>query len=138
MISIDNGYQKYRSNSTSIFSCKYHIIFCPKYRRSVLTEDIAKRLKEIFYEISKKIDCYILEIEILPDHVHMILDCDPSFGITKTIRNLKGTSSRLLKKEFPELKKRLPCLWTRTSFISTVGSVSLETVKKYIQNQKGR
>jgi len=138
MISIENKYPEYRSNSTLVFSCRYHVIFCPKYRRNVLTNKISIRLKEIFSEISEEISCPILEMEILTDHVHLLIDCDPSFGITKAIRTLKGKSANIIRNEFPELKKRLPCLWTRTSFIATVGSVSLETVKKYIQNQKGK
>ena len=138
MISIENKYTEYRSNSSSIFSCRYHVIFCPKYRRNVLTNEISIRLKEIFSEISEKISCPIVEMEILTDHVHLLIDCDPSFGITKVIRELKGKSSKLLRNEFPSLKKRLPCLWTRSSFIATVGSVSLKTVKKYIQDQKGK
>jgi len=138
MMVIENKKAEYKTNSHFVFCCNYHIIFCPKYRRSVLLEDIPKRLNEIFFEICEKINCRIIEIEILPDHVHMILECDPSFGVSRAISRLKGTSSRILKKEFPSLTKRLPCLWTRTSFVSTVGSVSLDIVKKYINDQKGK
>jgi putative transposase len=76
-------------------------------------------------------------MEIMSDHVHLLLDVNPDFGVKKAITQLKGVSSRKLRDEFPELKSKLPCLWTRGKFVSTVGSVSLETVKAYIENQKG-
>ncbi|MFW6002022.1 MAG: IS200/IS605 family transposase [archaeon] len=130
--------ESYRSNSNFIFSCKYHVIFCPKYRRSVLTKNIQKDLIDILHNVCEKNNNFIIEIEVLEDHVHLILDCDPSYGIVKIIREMKGTSSRILREKYPELKTKLPCLWTRSSFISTVGSVSLERVKKYIEDQKGK
>ena len=126
---IENKDLKYRSNNHNFFCCNYHVIFCPKYRRSVLNEQISLRLKEIFLDTCKKCNSKLIELEIMPNHIHMILDCDPSFGICKLIRQLKGNSSRILRIEFPELKKKLPCLWTRSSFISSVGAVSLEIVK---------
>lgn len=138
MILLSNTEHKYKSNSHFVFCCNYHVVFTPKYRRSVLSDDISKRLKEIFYSISEEINVDLIELEIMPDHVHMVVNCDPSFGITKTIRILKGKSAKLLRSEFPSLKKRLPCLWTRSSFIATVGSVSLEVVKRYVKNQKGK
>lgn len=137
-MNIEHVQNNYRSNSHFLFNCKYHVIFCPKFRRPVLTEDISKRLKEILIEISNKYNSLIIEIEILLDHIHMIIDCDPSFGITKVIREMKGNSSRILRSEFPDLRTKLPSMWTRSSFISSVGTVSLEVVKQYIQDQKGK
>lgn len=135
---IKNITKSYKTSSHLTFSCQYHVIFCPKYRRKVLINGIDKRLKEIFIQVSEKYDFAIVEMEIMSDHVHLLIDCDPRFGIMNCINKLKGTSSNLLRNEFLELKSKLPSLWTRSSFISTVGSVSLEVVKKYIEEQKNK
>ena len=131
-----NKDKEYKKNNHIVYSCQYHVIFCPKYRRPVLTENIVPRLKEIFYEIALKYDFEIIEMEVMKEHVHLLIDCNPRFGIMECVTKLKGISSKTLREEFPTLKSKLPCLWTRSAFISTVGSVSLETVKKYIENQK--
>ena len=133
---INNKNKEYKLKSHLFYSCQYHVIFCPKYRRPVLTENIVPRLKEIFYEIALKYDFEIIEMEVMKEHVHFLIDCNPRFGIMECVTKLKGISSKTLREEFPTLKSKLPCLWTRSAFISTVGSVSLETVKKYIENQK--
>jgi len=131
--------KKYNSDGCFIFSCQYHVIFCPKYRRKVLSEPIAIKLKELIK--SKQIEYgYNLEdLEILEDHVHMILDVNPKFGgIYRIVSKIKGYTSNQLRKEFPELKSKLPTLWTNSRFISSVGSVTLDIVKKYIENQKNK
>jgi len=135
---LKNKTKQYNSTNFMVYSCQYHVIFCPKYRRSVLINDIAFRLNEIIYDICKEIKCNVIEIEVMPDHVHLLLDVDPKFGIHKTVSIIKGKSSHILREEFPSLKKRLPTLWTRSKFISSVGSVSLEVVKQYILEQKGK
>ena len=80
----------------------------------------------------------VLEMEVMPDHVHLLLDVDPTIGIDILVSRIKGRTSNLLHKEFPELSRKLPTLWTRSKFIATVGSVSLDVVKQYIENQKGK
>lgn len=133
---ISNRNKEYKSKSHLIYSCQYHVIFCPKYRRKVLNNGVDIRLKEIFNEVALKYEFDILEMEIMDDHVHLLIDCNPRFGIMECVNKLKGTSAKKLVKEFPYLKSRLPNIWTRSAFISTVGSVSLDVVKKYIENQK--
>ena len=81
---------------------------------------------------------YVLEMEVMPDHVHLLLDVDPTIGINIIVSRIKGRTSNVLNREFPELQSKLPTLWTRSKFIATVGSVSLDVVKKYIENQKGQ
>lgn len=127
---------KYKSNKNIVYSCKYHVIWCPKYRRKVLVNGIDERLKEVLLETIKETNSEILEIEVMPDHVHLILDVDPQYGITKVIKQLKGRSSNILRKEFPILRSRIPTLWTNSYFVSTVGGVTLDIVKKYIEDQK--
>ena len=127
---------KYRSTETTVYCCRYHIIFCPKYRRKVLRETIAERFKQIVMSMQEEQNFYVIEMEVMPDHVHMLLDVDPTIGVNIVIARIKGKTAHILNKEFPELTRKLPTLWTRSKFIATVGSVSLEVVKKYIEGQK--
>lgn len=136
ILNIVNENKKYKTATHLTFSCQYHVIFCPKYRRRVLKDGIDERLKEIIYEVANKYDFDVPSMEIMEDHVHLIIDCNPRFGIMDCVTKIKNISSKLLRDEYPQLKRKLPSLWTRSSFISTVGTVSLETVKKYIENQK--
>ncbi|MBW4615063.1 MAG: IS200/IS605 family transposase [Desmonostoc vinosum HA7617-LM4] len=128
--------EKFKSNNNVVYSCKYHVIFCPKYRRKVLVNAIASRLKELLAQIAIEIKVEILEMEIMPDHVHLLIDIDPQFGVHRVVKRFNGTTSRYLRLEFPELKSRLPSLWTNSYFVSTVGGAPLDVVKMYIQNQK--
>ena len=133
---IQNKQKEYKKTYDMTYSCQYHVIFCPKYRRSVLKDGVDKRLKEIILDLKVKYDFDVIEMEVMSNHVHLLLNVNPKFGIYNVISKIKGQSSSILRKEFPFLKSKLPCLWTRSKFISTVGSVSLEVVKKYIEEQK--
>jgi putative transposase len=104
----------------------------------VLREPIAKRFKEVVLSMQEEQNFKVLEMEVMPDHVHLLLDVDPTVGINILISRIKGKTSNVLNREFPELKRRLPTLWTRSKFIATVGSVSLDVVKQYIEDQKGK
>jgi len=130
--------KKYDSDGDFIFSCQYHVIFCPKYRRKVLSDNIAKRLKELVMSKQEEYHYKVLEIEVMLDHVHLILSVNPKEGIYKVVSKIKGYTSHELRNEFPELKSRLPTLWTHSRFISSVGSVTLAVVKQYIEDQKNK
>ena len=127
---------KYKSNKNIVYYCKYHVVWCPKYRRKVLIEGVDIRLKEILSEVATECKSELIELEVMPDHVHLLVECDPQFGIAKLIRYMKGRSSRYLRQEFPWLKSRLPTLWTNSYFISTVGGAPISVVKQYIEDQK--
>ena len=127
---------KFKSNNNVTYSCKYHVVWCPKYRRKVLIEGVDTRLKEILQEVCTEFKAELIEMEVMPDHVHLLVECDPQFGIAKLIRYLKGRSSRLLRQEFDWLKSRLPTLWTNSYFVSTVGGAPISVIKQYIENQK--
>ena len=96
------------------------------------------RLKEILQEVATEKKATILEMEVMPDHVHLCVSIDPRFGIHKLIKFMKGRSSRYLRLEFPWLKKRLPTLWTNSYFVATVGGATLDIIKKYIEEQKNQ
>ena len=127
---------KYRSNRNVVYSCKYHVVWCPKYRRKVLTGEIEARLKELILETAASINAEINEMEVMPDHVHLLIEVDPQYGINRAVRHIKGVSSHALRTEFPALKSKLPTLWTNSYFVSTVGGAPLVALKKYIENQK--
>lgn len=126
----------YRSYNNIVFSCKYHVVWCPKYRRSVLVDGADEMLKRIVQRVCLSRDADLMELEVMPDHVHLLVDIDPQYGIHRLVKEIKGTSSRELRQEFPFLKRRLPTLWTNSYFVSTVGGAPLAIVKQYIENQK--
>ena len=127
---------EYKSNNNVVYSCKYHVVFCPKYRRSVLKDGVDVRLKELIQQTCGQLNVEIIEMEIMPDHVHLLMEVDPQFGIHKAVKQIKGRSSRILREEFPWLKSKLPTLWTNSYFVSTVGGAPLSAIKQYIENQK--
>ena len=126
----------YKSNHNVYFSCKYHVVWCPKYRRKVLVEQVAKRLEQIIREVCQEHQAEVLSLEVMPDHVHLLVEVDPQFGIHRLVKLLKGRSSRYLRQEYPQLTTRLPSLWTNSYFVSTVGGAPLSVIKQYIENQK--
>jgi len=136
-VEIHNNNKTYNTDNHIIYSCQYHVVFCPKYRRSVLVDGIDIRLKELIISKQEEYNYKILDMEVMPDHVHLLLDVNPKVGIFTIVNLIKGYTSHTLRQEFPSLKKRLPTLWTQSKFISSVGAVTLEVVKKYIENQKG-
>lgn len=114
---------------------QFHLVFCTKYRRHVLVGDIEQRLKEVLLEVHPSIK--IPNLEVMPDHVHIFLDLtDCKLPIHSAVSKIKGKTASVLRKEFSELRSRLPCLWTRSYYIGSVGSVSKDVVEKYINNQK--
>lgn len=127
----------FKSNRNVVFSCKYHVVFCPKYRRKVLTPPIDGRLKKIIRDVCMSARSELIEMAVMPDHVHLRLECDPQFGINRLVRSIKGRSSHILRLEFPALKSRLPSLWTNSYFVATVGGAPLAVIKRHIENQKG-
>src|SRR6266446_10468913 len=127
---------RYKSNNNVVYSCKYHVVWCPKYRRAVLVNGVDVRLKEIIQSVCTESHAEILELEVMPEHVHLLVEVDPQYGIHRLVRAIKGRSSHLLRQEYPWLRSRLPTLWTTSYFVSTVGGAPLEVVKQYIEHQK--
>ena len=125
----------YKSNNDVVYSCKYHVVWCPKYRRSVLINGVDARLREMLQDICTASRAEILALDIMPDHVHLLVEVDPQSGIHRLVRALKGRSSRLLRHEFSWLKSRLPTLWTNSYFVSTVGGAPDDMMQQYIAAQ---
>ena len=119
-----------------VYKNQFHVVFCPKYRRPVLVDGVDVRLKEILLEKAAELDVKILSMEIMPDHVHLFISFDPRLMLHKIIKILKGSSSRILREEFPSLKSRLHSFWTRSHFSCSVGNIGEDAVRRYIEEQK--
>lgn len=128
--------KRWKASNTAVFNLSYHLIWCPKYRRSVLEGDIEKRLTTLLYEKAVDIGLVIEEMEVMPDHVHLFVKAKPVDSPHWILQQLKGYTSRVLRQEFPSLRSRLPSLWTRSYYVESIGHISEETVKKYIEDQK--
>ena len=128
----------YNHKEGIVYKNQYHIVFCPKYRRSVLVHGVDERLKEILYETAEENGIVIKSVEVMPDHVHLFIEIDPRQPLHMAVRALKGRSSRLLREEFPWLKSKIPSLWTRSYFSCTVGHINEDTIQKYIADQKNK
>lgn len=136
-MNIQQGSKPYHTAHAIVYSCQYHVIWCPKYRRPVLVNGVDIRLKELILEKQEDYNYLVIDMEVMAEHVHLLLDIDPRIAPNKPVGQIKGFTSNRLRKEFPWLEKRLPTLWTRSRFISSCGAVTMESVQKYIQDQKG-
>ena len=129
---------QYAKNSGAVFSLKYHLVWCPKYRRPVLEGAIEKRLREVLEDVRAEHEWTIHALEVMPDHVHLFIESDPIYSVAEIVNRMKGASSRILRSEFPALRSRLPTLWSRSYYAGTVGAVSDAVVRRYIESQKGK
>ena len=136
-MNITNNDHKYSATETTVYACEYHIIWCAKYRRSVLSPEIQERLKALIFEQQEAYEYIVREVESMPDHVHLLASIPPNVSVTSVIGKIKAYTAKILRNEFPTLKRRLPCLWTRSKFVASAGNVTLEILKQYIENQKG-
>ncbi|WP_249021372.1 IS200/IS605 family transposase [Conexibacter sp. S30A1] len=138
-------------NNNIVHRCTYHVVWCSKYRRRVLTSldpavnnppqpddpgPIDARLLEVLREVAADTGSTIIEAEVMPDHVHVLVQVDPQFGVAKLIRLMKGRSSHHLRAEYPSLRRRIQTLWTNSYFVATVGGAPLAQIKQYIENQR--
>lgn len=117
------------------FQCAFHVVWCPKFRCRVLTGAVEERLKQLIREIVSDSGAWLVELETMPDHVHLLVEVDPQFGIAALVKYLKGRTSRVLRQEFPHLA-RMKSLWSNSYFVATVGGAPLDVVRRYVENQK--
>jgi putative transposase len=129
--------QGYRSKETCVFLVNYHLIWCPKRRRKVLVDRVRMRLEQLIRETAPELECEILALEILPDHLHVFVSATPQWAPSQLVARFTGKSSRILRQEFPILR-RMPSLWTRSFFVSTAGNVAADTIQRYIESQSTR
>ena len=129
---------EYQQGSHTIYNIQYHVIWVTKYRFQILKGDVAIRARELIRQTCLSRDITILQGSIGKDHVHVLLSCPPTMAPSKIVQYIKGRSSRLIQDEFPNIKKRYwgQHMWARGYFCSTVGNVTEETIKTYIENQE--
>jgi REP-associated tyrosine transposase len=130
--------ERYAKNPGAVFSLKCHLVWCPKYRRPVLVKPVDRRLKVLLQERAGELGMTIHTLEVMPDHVHLFVESDPTLCVAEIVNRLKGFTSHQLRQEFPFLRSRLPTLWSRSYYAGSVGSVSEAVVRKYIEGQKGK
>jgi putative transposase len=135
---MDAATARYARNAGAVFSLKFHVVWCPKYRRPVLTPPVDERLKGLLREVAGNLGLTVHALEVMPDHVHVFVESDPRRAPTEIAGRLKANTSRVLRAEFPHLRSRLPTLWSRSYFIASVGAVSEGAIRRYIEGQKGR
>lgn len=133
----------FNNSSCSVYNINYHIVWCVKYRRKVLTPEICSRLYKILQDVAYEKDFIIVECKVGDgDHVHCFVSAPPKISVTQIVKHLKGISGNILLKEYPEIRKSLwkGQLWNGSYFCETIGSTSKENILKYIerQNKYGR
>jgi len=121
----------------SVYCIQFHLVFCVKYRRKVLTDPVSERLKTIVVDIASRFDVKIIEQETDMDHIHILFASKPSVTLSRFINSLKSVTSRMIRKEYPEVKKVLwkGTFWSPSYFLASVGHVSLDDLKKYVETQ---
>ncbi|AAK41701.1 IS200/IS605 family transposase [Saccharolobus solfataricus] len=122
-----------KSTRHTKYLCNYHFVWIPKHRRNTLVNEIAEYTKEVLKSIAEELGCEIIALEVMPDHIHLFVNCPPRYAPSYLANYFKGKSARLILKKFPQLNKGK--LWTRSYFVATAGNVSSEVIKKYIEEQ---
>jgi putative transposase len=131
---------KLDKSSHAVFSLQYHLVLIIKYRRKALCDEtIRERLKNIVWGLAKQLGVEIIAQEPAEDHIHVLFKAKPSTDLVKTVNTLKGVTARLLRKEFPQLKELLwgGSFWSDSYFLASTGQVSLDVLKKYVEEQQG-
>lgn len=118
-----------------VFTCFYHVVWCVKYRRYVLTGEVRDRLEVLIKESCEEYGIHLISLEIFPEHVYLHVDVDPRFGVHKAIKSIKARTSHILREEFSQLRSRLPTLWTNSYFVSTLDCGVQDAIQTYIDGQ---
>jgi putative transposase len=131
--------ENFRTGRSCVFSMHVHLVFLPKYRRSVFTKEILKDLSEIFHSVCRDFEASLLEFNGEDNHVHLLVSYPPKISVSSLVNSLKGVSSRLIrKKRYPSIEKALwkGAFWSPSYFASSCGGAPLAIIKTYIENQK--
>ena len=127
---------EYQRNVGAVYALKYHLVWCPKYRRKVLVGAVEQDLRALLQQKAEQLNVRIEALEVMPDQVHLFISAPPTEAPHRLANQFKGFTSRMLRRKYPELRSRLPSLWSRSYYIGTLGHVSEKTVKAYIEAQQ--
>ena len=125
-----------KSTSHAVYEAKYHLVWCPKYRKRVLVGEVGERVKQLFYRIAEQFDFEIDRCEVVEDHIHLLISFPPRYSIAKVVGIIKGISSSKVFEEYPKLKKKLwgGHLWEQGYFVRTVGEqITDGVIRRYIE-----
>jgi putative transposase len=131
-----NNSLQYQRDEHRVHLVVYHLVWCPKRRKAVLTGAIAQECRALIEAVCTDQGWTVLELAIQPDHIHLFVQVWPNTSAADVIKLVKGRTSRVLRQKYAVLRK-LPSLWTRSYFVATAGRVSQETIQRYIAAQKG-
>ena len=126
------------TNRNCVYQTAYHVIWCPRYRRDVLTGTIVEETGAMLDTICAERGWLVISKEIQPDHVHLFVSIPPAVAVADAVKVLKGITARRLFQKFPALKKRLwgGHLWSPSYYVGTAGNVSAETIRRYIERSE--
>lgn len=128
--------ERYRHLRGSVSTLTYHFVWCPKYRRKVLVGRVEAALRTLIVAKAAELHCEIVALEVMPDHVHLFLKAPPTHAPQHIANQMKGYTSHELREKFPDLKSRLPSLWSRSYYVGSAGAMSASTIQRYIETQK--
>jgi putative transposase len=129
---------RYKISAGCVYNINYHLVWCPKYRKPVLTNGVADDLKMLIEKKAKELDVEIGGLEIMPDHIHLSVSAKPTLAIHFIVQQFKGFTSHELRNKYEHLRKKLPTLWSRSYYVGTAGFISDTVIRNYIANQKGK
>ena len=128
--------ERYRHLRGSVSTLTFHFVWCPKFRRKVLVGQVEKALRALIEAKAAELHCEIVALEVMPDHVHLFLKAPPTLAPQHIANQMKGYTSHELREKFPDLKSRLPSLWSRSYYVGSAGAMSAATIQRYIETQK--
>lgn len=135
---LNNPGKSYQVSGNIVHCCQYHVLFCSKWRRKVLTATIAEHLRALVNEKQEEFGFRLLGMEISADHVHLLLEIPPTVSVCTIVGKIKAHTSHVLREDHRELRTRIPTLWTRVSFISSLGNVALNDIEAFLEEQRKR
>lgn len=130
--------QRYKISAGCVYNINYHLVWCPKYRKPILVNNVAEDLESLINQKAKELDVEIGGMEVMPDHVHLFISAKPTYPPHQIVGQFKGYTSHVLRRKYEHLGRKLPTLWSRSYYIGTAGFVSPTVIQNYIAQQKGK
>lgn len=127
-----------RASQQVVHESHYHVAWATKYRRPLIDDAVEAKIKQVIAELAAEKDVILEAIECAPDHVRLLVDVHPQYGIGEFVKNAKSRTARAVRSEFPDVRSKAPSLWTRSYFVATVGNAPLDAIKEYVESQKLR